>query len=63
MEMDKGKRNCVIRYIILFIVFASVAFGLYAFFSAEKGTDYTPPVTPVETAIVAQAAFLLAFGT
>ena len=49
MEMDKGKRNCVIRYIILFIVFASVAFGLYAFFSAEKGTDYTPPVTPVET--------------
>ena len=47
--MDKGKRNCVIRYIILFIVFAAVAFGLYAFFSAEKGTAYTPPVTPVET--------------
>ena len=47
--MDRKKRNSLIRYIILFVVFAAVAAGLYYFFSLERNVEYTPPVSPVVT--------------
>ena len=47
--MDKKKRNSIIRYVILFVVFAVVAAALYLFFASEKTVEYTPPVSPVVT--------------
>lgn len=47
--MDKKKRNSILRYIILLVIFAAVAAALYVFFNAEKATVYEPPVSPVET--------------
>lgn len=48
-NMDKKKRNSIIRYVILFVVFDVVAAALYLFFASEKTVEYTPPVSPVVT--------------
>ena len=47
--MDRKKRNSVIRYIVLFAVFAAAAAALVYFFSLERNVEYKAPVTPVET--------------
>ena len=46
--MDRKKRSSVIRYIVLFVVFAIAAVALYLIFSAEKNVEYDTPVSPVE---------------
>ncbi len=46
--MDRKKRSSVIRYIILFVVFAVAAAVLYLIFSSEKTVEYDTPVSPVE---------------
>ena len=47
--MDRKKRNSVIRYIVLFAVFAAAAAALVYFFSLDGNVDYEAPVAPVET--------------
>ena len=47
--MDKNKRNSVIRYLVLFIVFVIVAGLPYYFFTSASEVEYTAPVSPVVT--------------
>ncbi len=46
--MDRNKRNSLIRYSILIIIFVIVALSLYFFFNRDKDVVYTPPLSPVE---------------
>ena len=45
--MDKKKRNSLIRYVVLIVIFVIVALALYLFFTSDRGEVYTAPVSPV----------------